>query len=376
MEHQQKNPKSEASGASGLLVVNKPLGLTSYDVVRWAKKILHTRKIGHAGTLDPLASGVLVLGVERATKLMQYIQAYPKVYEAEVTFHATSATDDAEGPLEPNPCDPFTKDDLRAALQKFEASFEQLPPAFSAKKIKGKRAHEMARAGERPLVKPARVTGYQFTVDDVIIDADGKIQRAQVTCCVGSGFYVRSMARDVGAALGGGAYLTALKRTRIGPFTLEQAAEIKLLDAPADGKIAAPESSDESPQQTNEVDSANSGETPGTLKESAKSDGPPEDRPIFDLDIDRPALQPASMALVGFPWVSVSEQEATDLFHGKKVLLEKERWQQSWNDPVGRFDLGKRLGVACTPDGPICLAARQSNNPQLFKIEQNLRFMN
>jgi len=219
-----KKTASENHAPVGLLTLDKPLGITSFDAVRQIKRHLHTGEVGHAGTLDPLASGVLVVAVGRATKLIRFVQELPKTYIADVAFHQSSATGDAEGPLVPVAEAPRLADSqLRAALPHFIGEHDQLPPAYSAKKIAGRRAYDMAREGETPELKPCRVVAYEIDLLECACDAAGGIDRARVRCKVGSGYYVRSFARDLGRALGTEAYLAGLRRTAIGPFVAEQA---------------------------------------------------------------------------------------------------------------------------------------------------------
>lgn len=199
---------------SGFLVVDKPAGITSRDAVnrvqRWFPR---GTKIGHTGTLDPLATGVLVLCIGPATKLADRVQAMGKSYAARFRFGATSTTDDADGEVTPTPdAVPPTEDAVRAVLANFVGTISQVPPAFSALKVDGKRAHALARSGNavpleaRPVrVDAVRLVGYEWPFADVEIDC-------------GKGTYVRSIARDAGSALGVGGLVETLRRTRVGPF--------------------------------------------------------------------------------------------------------------------------------------------------------------
>ena len=205
---------------SGVLNLAKPTGMTSRDVVDLVSRPLRKVKVGHAGTLDPLASGVLVVCIGGATRLIDRVQAMPKAYRAVIRLGATSDTLDADGRVTPHP-DPDlvapTKAAVRAALAGQVGVIQQVPPQFSALKVEGKRAYDLARAGEAVALaaRPVRV-------DRVELIAYAW-PRLEVAVDCGSGTYIRSIARDVGAALGVGGLIEVLVRTRIGPFTLEDA---------------------------------------------------------------------------------------------------------------------------------------------------------
>lgn len=199
----------------GWLVIDKPLGMTSRAAVdraaRWFPK---KTTIGHAGTLDPLATGVLVIGVGKATRLIEYVQDMTKTYTATFTLGATSATDDAEGPItqSPNAVDPG-RNAVETALVSFIGITEQTPPAFSAARVAGKRAYKAARAGVAvtPNAKPIRIDRIN------ILEYQFPIMRVEVSC--GKGTYIRSLARDLGDRLGSGCYVSALRREAVGCFT-------------------------------------------------------------------------------------------------------------------------------------------------------------
>jgi tRNA pseudouridine55 synthase len=214
----------------GLVVVDKPAGLTSHDVVARVRRLAGTRKVGHAGTLDPMATGVLVLGVNRATRLLGHLTLTDKAYDATVRLGATTVTDDAEGDVvSTTPADGVTDGALRAALGPLTGEIEQVPSAVSAVKVDGRRAYKRVREGEQVELPARPVTVHELTVLDVrrepgLVDVD-----VRVVCS--SGTYVRALARDLGAALGVGGHLTALRRTRVGPYDLARA---HVLDALAD----------------------------------------------------------------------------------------------------------------------------------------------
>ena len=215
--------------SAGLVVVDKPAGLTSHDVVARLRRILGTRKVGHAGTLDPMATGVLVCGVERGTKLLGHLALDTKAYTATVRLGASTSTDDAEGEVLAT-ADATGVDDaaIAAGMAALTGAIEQVPSAVSAIKVDGKRAYARVRAGEE-VVLPARpVTVSEFRLlarrdGDRWIDLD-----VAVECS--SGTYVRALARDLGAGLGVGGHLAALRRTRVGPFTLEHASTLPALE--------------------------------------------------------------------------------------------------------------------------------------------------
>lgn len=210
---------------NGLLVVNKPLDWTSFDVVAKVRNLLNVKKVGHTGTLDPKASGVLVLCVGKATKLAQKLTGLDKEYEGEITLGGISTTGDSEGEITPTENSeeaPLTL--IEEALQSFTGTFDQMPPQFSAKKIKGKKAYELARAGKKAELKPANVTVHHLEL------LDYKWPKVKIKLHCSKGFYVRALARDVGEKLGVGGYLSGLKRNRVGHFTIEESVEVEQVD--------------------------------------------------------------------------------------------------------------------------------------------------
>lgn len=204
----------------GFLVVDKPQGVTSFDVVAQARRILVERKIGHLGTLDPLATGGLVLAVGEATKLIEYLMGADKEYETTLEFGKTSDTYDAEGEIIETGVvgPPFAQ--LKVALLQFRGEIKQTPPAFSAIRINGQRAYHLARRGEQVELKPRLVR-----IDSLeILSFNEGVARLKITCS--SGTYIRSLVHDLGQALNVGAIMTGLRRTRVGQFTLDMATEI------------------------------------------------------------------------------------------------------------------------------------------------------
>jgi tRNA pseudouridine55 synthase len=217
---------------SGLVVVDKPGALTSHDVVARLRRILGTRKVGHAGTLDPMATGVLVCGVGRGTKLLGHLALDSKAYTATVRLGATTSTDDAEGETLTT-ADARGVDDaaVAAGMAALTGDIEQVPSSVSAIKIDGRRAYAMVRAGEEVILPARPVTVSAFTLLQRRDSALDDFCDLDVAVECSSGTYVRALARDLGAALGVGGHLTALRRTRVGPFGLDHA---RTLDALAD----------------------------------------------------------------------------------------------------------------------------------------------
>ena len=207
---------------AGLIVLDKPGGMTSHDVVARVRRSLGTRKVGHAGTLDPMATGVLVLGVGRATRLLGHLTLSEKTYSATVRLGASTSTDDAEGQvLRTAPTHHLTEEVVLEALNAFRGDIDQVPSSVSAIKVDGKRAYALARAGEQVELQPRRVTVHEIVGGDVRRDGDFLDLEIRVRCS--SGTYIRAIARDLGEALAVGGHLTALRRHSVGPFTLADA---------------------------------------------------------------------------------------------------------------------------------------------------------
>ncbi len=206
----------------GLLIIDKPAGMTSHDVVAAVRKRLGTREVGHTGTLDPMATGVLPLVVGEGTKLTPFLAADDKEYEGELELGVQTDTLDAEGQVTARaPCEHVTEPALREAFARLTGRIEQVPPMYSALKREGRRLHELARAGEKVdlAARPVRVDRFDLTVFAP--------PRARFVVACSKGTYVRALVRDAGAALGCGAMLTALRRTRAGRFTLGDAAALE-----------------------------------------------------------------------------------------------------------------------------------------------------
>ena len=216
---------SGPAGPDGVAVVDKPSGWTSHDVVAKSRGLLGTRKVGHSGTLDPDATGVLVLGVGRATRLLTFLSGLDKRYVGEVVLGTATSTLDAAGEVTGTwDMSGVRADDVRRAAAGLTGDIDQVPPMVSAKKIDGRRLHELAREGievERPAV-PVRVD--EFQVGDAV---EAGVLPIDVTCSAGT--YIRSLAADLGAALGGGAHLRALRRLSVGPYTIDEAVPLDQL---------------------------------------------------------------------------------------------------------------------------------------------------
>jgi tRNA pseudouridine55 synthase len=218
----------------GLLLVDKPAGWTSHDVVARIRRVCGTRRVGHAGTLDPMATGVLVLGVGRATKLLTFLVGCDKGYAATVRLGQSTVTDDAEGDVVASAdASGVSRAALDAAVARLTGAIEQVPSSVSAIKIDGQRSYARVRSGEEVRLAARPVTVSRFAILDVrpsgtLLDVDVEVE-------VSSGTYVRALARDLGAALGVGGHLTALRRTRVGRYAIDDA--VPLDDLEPDGPV-------------------------------------------------------------------------------------------------------------------------------------------
>ncbi|MCB0923376.1 MAG: tRNA pseudouridine(55) synthase TruB [Mycobacterium sp.] len=219
---------AETGVAAGLVVVDKPGGMTSHDVVSRCRRLFGTRKVGHAGTLDPMATGVLVVGIARATKILGLLTATAKSYSATIRLGRTTSTDDAEGEvLQDVPAGSVTDDAIVAAIDAMRGQISQRPSAVSAVKVGGKRAYQLVREGREVELPLRTVRIDRFFLLGIrragpFVDLD-----VEVDCS--SGTYIRALARDLGGALGVGGHLTALRRTRVGRFGLDEARTLEQL---------------------------------------------------------------------------------------------------------------------------------------------------
>lgn len=237
---------ASADAVSGLLIVDKPQGITSHDVVSRTRRLAHTRRVGHAGTLDPMATGVLVLGINKATRLLTWITDHSKRYEAQVRFGVETTTEDAEGEVtSAKGCEGLGNEEIEAVLSRFRGTISQVPSAVSAIKVNGKRAYARVRAGEDVKLEPREV-------EISLLEAQGQPRSHRVEYalegkstyvnCVdlnvvvecSAGTYIRALARDLGNALGCGAHLISLRRTRVGEFSIDCAHTLQSLDEAAE----------------------------------------------------------------------------------------------------------------------------------------------
>ncbi len=230
--------RATSSGADGLLIVDKPTGWTSHDVVGRVRRLCGTRRVGHAGTLDPMATGVLVLGVNRATKLLTFLVGCDKTYTATIRLGQATVTDDAEGAAthSADACG-ITRTDIDEAVRALTGPILQVPSSVSAIKIDGERSYARVRQGQEVELAARPVTVSRFDIRD--LRSQGELLDIDVEVDVSSGTYVRALARDLGSSLGVGGHLTALRRTRVGRFTLAHAHDLEALTGLADADEAA-----------------------------------------------------------------------------------------------------------------------------------------
>jgi tRNA pseudouridine55 synthase len=215
---------------AGIVVVDKPAGITSHDVVSKCRKAFNTRRVGHAGTLDPMATGVLVVGIERATKLLGLLSLTTKSYTATIRLGVATDTDDAQGTVVRTvPASGVRDDEIDAVIATLTGDIEQVPATVSAIKVDGRRAHALARDGEEFELAARAVTVSRFDVLQTRRSGETIDLDVEVDCS--SGTYIRALARDLGATLGVGGHLTALRRTAVGPFTLDHARPLADLEA-------------------------------------------------------------------------------------------------------------------------------------------------
>lgn len=272
------------SSRSGILLLDKPQGITSHDVVSRTRRAVGTRKVGHAGTLDPMATGLLVLGVNSSTRLLTYLVGLDKQYLATIRLGSATDTDDAEGQVtevaDPEAVDALIPQDLDIAVGQLTGVIQQVPSTVSAIKVNGKRAYARAREGEAVELAARTVTVSSFEVLGVEHTAehgpDGPRQywdvQARIDCS--SGTYIRALARDLGRALGVGGHLTSLRRTRVGPFEVDQASvledlRVSALRSPASVATALFPSLDLDPQQAVDLEHGKRIDTPQLAAQAA-----------------------------------------------------------------------------------------------------------
>ncbi|MEP7382507.1 MAG: tRNA pseudouridine(55) synthase TruB, partial [Gemmatimonadota bacterium] len=206
-----------------LLLVDKPAGMSSHDVVALARRALGTRKVGHGGTLDPFATGLLLVMSGRGTRLLQFVPADPKVYDATIRFGRETDTDDGTGQVVVADAALPEPSRVREALPALTGDLQQVPPDYSAKHVDGVRAYTIARRGDRPALSAVAVRVDRWE----LLEQGPDLLRARITC--GTGTYIRALARDLGRAVGSAAYLEALRRVKVGPFSVDDADDVEAL---------------------------------------------------------------------------------------------------------------------------------------------------
>jgi tRNA pseudouridine55 synthase len=221
----------------GLVVVDKPAAWTSHDVVARLRKLYSQRRVGHAGTLDPDATGVLLVGLGRATRLLRFLSDAGKTYRGEIAFGVATSTLDASGDVLDRQPMPVTREDVETATHRFVGEFDQLPPMVSAVKVGGRRLHELARRGHEVERTPRRVRVDRFEIE--AFEA-GPYPVATVLVECSSGTYLRSLAADLGVALDGCAYLKSLQRLRVGSFTLDEAHTLEQIESDTERVVVPP----------------------------------------------------------------------------------------------------------------------------------------
>ena len=330
---------------SGLVIVDKPGGMTSHDVVARIRRLAHTRRVGHAGTLDPMATGVLVIGVEKATRLLGHLMLTEKAYEATIRLGQSTTTDDAEGELTGgSPASGVTRAALDAEIAKLTGEILQVPSSVSAIKVNGQRAYKLTRAGEAPELAARPVTVYDFTVTAVRPAGDYLDLDATVRCS--SGTYIRALARDLGAALGTGGHLTALRRTAVGPYGIAQAHTLKDLEDHDQGQNKSSERLRPAPTPQAAFDAPPSAPGADPVPDAAAV---PRVIPLADSVPDAAVIPLADAAAAAFPRVDLTAEDARRLAQGARLAL----------PPGWQFPPDPRPGEEATgPDHPdVPLAA-------------------
>jgi tRNA pseudouridine55 synthase len=281
--------------------------MTSHDVVARVRRLAHTRRVGHAGTLDPMATGVLVIGIEKATRLLGHLMLTEKTYQATIRLGQSTSTDDAEGePTGGSPASDVSRAALRAEVAKLTGEIMQVPSSVSAIKVNGQRAYKLTRAGEAPELAARPVTVYEFNLTALCPRGDFLDVEATVRCS--SGTYIRALARDLGAALGTGGHLTALRRTAVGPYTLAQAHTLHDL-----------ESQDQDQEQSPERVRLTL-PPPATPQSSPPPGAAPRPDPLT-VPAGRLVTPLADAAAAAFPRVDLTADEARRLAQGARLPL-------------------------------------------------------
>ncbi|MFD0705340.1 tRNA pseudouridine(55) synthase TruB [Alloscardovia venturai] len=295
--------------SSGVIIVDKPQGATSHDVVAACRSLLHTSKVGHAGTLDPMATGTLVVGFGSATRLLNAIVGTDKTYITTIHLGDSSTTDDADGEIVNLSAEQRVAVDLRLAaitpadiyreVSQLTGAIEQIPSTYSAKKINGKRAYDLARRGEHVELNSRTVTVSDFHVESIRRMESGHIEvDAQITCSAGT--YIRALGRDLGSALGVGGYLTMLRRTRVGKFSVNDAKTIVF-------EAREHEFTDKTGARVKRVKAY----APTDIRDGAR--------------LSQSIITPAQAATLTMPTYNLTPQQAIDISFGRplKVALEE-----------------------------------------------------
>ncbi len=323
---------------SGLVIVDKPGGVTSHDVVARIRRLAHTRRVGHAGTLDPMATGVLVIGIEKATRLLGHLMLTEKTYEATIRLGQSTTTDDAEGePSGGSPATGVTRAALDAEVARLTGEILQVPSSVSAIKVNGQRAYQLTRAGQAPDLAARPVTVYEFRV--TAVRPDGGFLDVDATVRCSSGTYIRALARDLGAALATGGHLTALRRTAVGPYPVAAAHALTDLENRGHDQASATERALVSPGATaaSQARAVDGAATQGT-------DEPPA-RWVTPL---------AEAAAAAFERLDLREDEARRLAQGARLALPEAMAQLPPGTPVAAFAPdGTLVALVAAEDGRV-----------------------
>jgi tRNA pseudouridine55 synthase len=316
---------------SGLIIVDKPTGMTSHDVVARMRRVAHTRRVGHAGTLDPMATGVLVIGIEKATRLLGHLTLTQKTYEATIRLGQSTTTDDAEGQRTGgNPASDVSAEALEEEIAKLTGEILQVPSSVSAIKVNGERAYKLTRAGKAPELAARPVTVYEFTVTAIRPAGDYLDLDATIRCS--SGTYIRALARDLGTALATGGHLTALRRTAVGPYTLTQAHTLKDLEAQDHNQSSERVRLTPTPQPNPPASGASA---PGAAVPGTSA------VPVIPL---------AEAAAAAFPRLDLTAEEARRLAQGARIPLTHLKSMPPWPTALNHRDAPL---AAFAPDGTL-----------------------
>ena len=338
----------EDAWPSGLVIIDKPGGMTSHDVVARVRRLAGTRRVGHAGTLDPMATGVLVVGIEKATRLLGHLTLTEKTYHATIRLGQATSTDDAEGePAGGGTAAGVTSEALDAGIARLTGPILQVPPGVSAIKVNGQRAYKLTRAGAAPELAARPVTIRQFSITGTRRNGDILDVGAVIRCS--SGTYIRALARDLGAALGTGGHLTALRRTAVGPYTIAMAHTLDEL---------------EDQQQSPERERVNPylpTMTPPSGEPQARPAVPPAVTPPGQGPQARPAVPPAVIPLAeaaaaAFPRLDLTGDEARRLAQGARLPL-PEGFRPPPADAPEAPAAPEVTAVAFAPEAPLAAFA-------------------